>query len=59
MLTQPDVLWGLSNPTNTAIVKRGRFVHDDVICEDPSNDPPAGLLSSDAVVKALAGRSPD
>ena len=54
MLTQPDVLWGLSNPTNTAIVKRGRFVHDDVICEDPSSDPPAGLLSSPAVVMKLA-----
>jgi hypothetical protein len=54
MLTQPNLMWGLSNPTNTAIVKRGRFVHDDVICEDPSSDPPPGLLSRPDIVMKLA-----
>jgi hypothetical protein len=53
MLTQPAVLWGLSNPTNTSIVKRGRFVHDDVICEDPAPSPGA-LLSDPAIQAKLA-----
>jgi Protein of unknown function (DUF1592)/Protein of unknown function (DUF1588)/Protein of unknown function (DUF1595)/Protein of unknown function (DUF1585) len=53
MLTQPAVLWGLSNPDNTAIVKRGRFVHDDVICEDPAPSP-GDLLSNPDIIAKLA-----
>jgi hypothetical protein len=51
MLTQPSVIWGLSNPTNTSIVKRGRFVHDDVICEDPAPSPGALLSDPDIIAK--------
>jgi len=53
LLTQPAVLWGLSNPTNTAIVKRGKFVHDDVICQDPAPSP-GNLLSDPAIQAKLA-----
>jgi hypothetical protein len=53
MLTQPNVLWGLSNPSDTSIVKRGRFVHDDVICEDPAPSP-GNLLSQPDIVALLA-----
>jgi hypothetical protein len=53
LLTHPDVLWGLSNPTNTSIVKRGRFVHDDIICENPAPSPGA-LLSRPDIIELLA-----
>ncbi len=53
ILTQPNILWGLSNPTDTSIVKRGRFVHDDLICEDPAPSPGA-LLSQPDIVALLA-----
>jgi len=53
LLTYPDVLWGLSNPTNTSIVKRGRFVHDDMICEDPAPSP-GNLLSQPDIIALLA-----
>jgi hypothetical protein len=53
MLTQPAVLWGLSNPTNTAIVKRGRFVHDDVLCQDPAPSP-GDLLNDPDIMAKLA-----
>ena len=53
LLTHPDVLWGLSNPTNTSIVKRGRFVHDDMICEDPAPSP-GSLLSRPDIIELLA-----
>jgi len=56
MLTQPAVLWGLSNPTNTAIVKRGRFVHDDVLCLDPAPDP--GNLLNDPTIQAKLATLP-
>ena len=54
LLTQPAFLWSMSDPTVTSIVKRGKFVHDDVICVDPGPEPPAGLLTSPAVVMELA-----
>jgi hypothetical protein len=56
MLTQPAVLWGLSNPTNTAIVKRGRFVHDDVLCQDPAPSP--GDLLNDPNIQAKLAMLP-
>ena len=56
MLTQPAVLWGLSNPTNTSIVKRGRFVHDDVLCLDPPPSP--GNLLNDPDIQAKLAMLP-
>jgi hypothetical protein len=34
MLTQPAVLWAASDPALTSIVKRGKFIHDDILCQD-------------------------
>jgi hypothetical protein len=34
MLTQPGFLWAASDPALTSIVKRGKFIHDDVLCQD-------------------------
>jgi hypothetical protein len=53
MLTQPGFLWALSDPTTTSIVKRGKFIHDDVICQNPG-PPPIGILDDPAVQEALA-----
>ena len=54
MLTQPGFIWALSDPTTTSIVKRGKFIHDDVVCQDPTPGPPPGLLESPEVMTALA-----
>ena len=34
MLTQPGFLWSASDPAKTSIVKRGKLIHDDVVCQD-------------------------
>jgi hypothetical protein len=34
ILTQPGFLWSLSDPDVTSIVHRGKFIHDDVLCQD-------------------------
>ena len=34
MLTQPSFLWSASDPALTSIVKRGKFIHDDIVCQD-------------------------
>jgi hypothetical protein len=53
MLTQPAVLWALSDVSNTSIVKRGITIHNDVICADPL-PPPNGILNDPNVQAALA-----
>jgi hypothetical protein len=53
MLTQPAFLWSMSDPTVTSIVKRGKFIHDDVICVDPGPGP-GNILSDPAVQAKLA-----
>jgi hypothetical protein len=53
MLTQPAFVWSMSDPTVTSIVKRGKFIHDDVICVNPGPEPGA-ILSDPAVVAKLA-----
>ncbi|MDP9002838.1 MAG: DUF1592 domain-containing protein, partial [Myxococcota bacterium] len=53
ILTQPGFLWSASNPTNTSIVKRGKFIHDDVLCVDPGPSP-GNILSDPAVQAKLA-----
>ena len=57
MLTQPSFLWSASDPSLTSIVKRGKFIHDDVICQDPL--PPPIDLSTPAAVNVIACKSPD
>jgi hypothetical protein len=53
MLTQPGFLWALSDAATTSIVKRGKFIHDDVICQDPGPGPGA-ILDDPAVQAKLA-----
>jgi hypothetical protein len=52
MLTQPAFLWSVSGPSATSIVKRGQFIHDDVICQDPL--PPPIDLSTPAAAAVIA-----
>ena len=52
MLTQPSVMWSASDPGLTSIVKRGKFIHDDVVCQDAV--PPPIDLSSPAAMNILA-----
>ncbi len=53
ILTQPAFLWSMSDPAATSIVKRGKFIHDDVICVDPGPGP-GSILSDPAVQAKLA-----
>jgi len=39
MLTQPAFLWSVSASSATSIVKRGQFIHDDVVCQDSVGSP--------------------
>jgi hypothetical protein len=39
MLTEPSFLWALSDSALTSIVKRGKFIHDDVVCQNPLPPP--------------------
>ncbi len=47
LLSQPSFLWAVSAPSENSIVKRGQFIHNDVICQDalpppiPLNTPSA------------------
>jgi hypothetical protein len=53
ILTQPGFLWAHSDPAVTSIVKRGKFIHDDVVCADPGPGPGA-LLDDPAIQAKLA-----
>jgi len=55
MLTQPGVLWAVSDVASTSIVHRGIGVHDNVVCADPIQFP-AGLISDPNIAAALAAR---
>lgn len=55
MLTQPALLWAVSDIATTSIVHRGIEVHDNVICATPIMFP-SGLINSPDIVMALAAR---
>ena len=55
MLTQPGLLWSLSDVGSTSIVHRGIGIHNNVICSDPIAFP-SGLINSPDIVAALAAR---
>jgi hypothetical protein len=57
MLTQPAVLWSASDPDLTSIVKRGKFIHDDVMCQDVL--PPPVDLTTPMAMNVIACKSPD
>jgi hypothetical protein len=56
LLTQPAVIWAASDAAVTSIVKRGKFIHDDVICADPV--PAPGAILDDPDVKAKLAMLP-
>lgn len=53
MLTQPGMMAYKATTSDTSIVKRGRFVSDDVLCGPTFPDPPLELINSPDVVAAL------
>jgi hypothetical protein len=57
MLTQPGFLWSASDPAKTSIVKRGKLIHDDVICQDLL--PPPIDLGTPQAMNVIACKSPD
>jgi hypothetical protein len=57
MLTQPSYLWALSDPASNSIVKRGKAIHDNVLCQDPVG-PPVDL-SDKAALNVINCTSPD
>ena len=57
MVTQPAFLWSASDPVKTSIVKRGKFIHDDVVCQDIL--PPPIDLSTPQAMNVIACKSPD
>jgi Protein of unknown function (DUF1592)/Protein of unknown function (DUF1595)/Protein of unknown function (DUF1588) len=56
ILTQPAFLWALSDSSLTSIVKRGKFIHDDVVCQDPL-PPPIDLTTPTALAVIAMGDS--
>jgi hypothetical protein len=57
MLTQPSFLWSASDPAKNSIVKRGKFIHDDVVCQDVL--PPPIDLSTPQAMNVIGCKSPD
>jgi hypothetical protein len=53
ILTQPGVLWAVSDPEVTSIVHRGLYVHNDILCLDPVPSP-GDLLDQPDIKAALA-----
>ncbi|MES1204370.1 MAG: DUF1592 domain-containing protein [Pseudomonadota bacterium] len=56
ILTQPSFLWAVSAASETSIVKRGQFIHDDVVCQDPL-PPPIDLSTPSALAIIAMGDS--
>ena len=57
MLTQPAFLWAASDPAVTSIVKRGKFIHDDVLCQDALGMPVD--LTTPSAMNVINCKSPD
>jgi uncharacterized protein DUF1592/uncharacterized protein DUF1595/uncharacterized protein DUF1588 len=57
ILTQPSYLWSASDPSLTSIVKRGKGIHDNVICQDSLGSPVD--LSTPSAKNVIACKSPD
>ncbi|MES1207256.1 MAG: DUF1592 domain-containing protein [Pseudomonadota bacterium] len=57
ILTQPSYLWALSDPNAASIVKRGKAIHDYVVCQDLVGSPVD--LSTPEAVNVIACKSPD
>jgi hypothetical protein len=57
ILTQPSYLWAASDPTLNSIVKRGKGIHDNVVCQDPAGEPVD--LSTPEAIHIIECKSPD
>ncbi len=57
ILTQPSYLWSASDPSLTSIVKRGKGIHDSVICQDSLGSPVD--LTTPTAMNVIACKSPD
>jgi len=57
LVTQPSFLWSASDPAKTSIVKRGKFIHDDVVCQDEL--PPPIDLTTPQALNVISCKSPD
>ena len=56
LLTDPSYFWSQSDPAANSIVKRGKAIHDDVICADPL-PPPVDLSTPMAQAVIAKGDS--
>ncbi|MEO8900383.1 MAG: DUF1592 domain-containing protein [Polyangiaceae bacterium] len=52
LLTDPSYFWAQSDPAANSIVKRGKAIHDDILCADPL--PPPVDLGSPAALAVIA-----
>jgi len=64
ILTQPSYLWSASDPAINSIVKRGKGVHDYVMCQDPLGSPvdlstPSAQLVLACTNPSVPGATPD
>jgi hypothetical protein len=56
LLSDPSYFWAQSDPAANSIVKRGKAIHDDIICADPL-PPPIDLGSPTAMAVLSKGDS--
>jgi len=56
LLTDPSYFWAQSDPAANSIVKRGKAIHDDVLCADPL-PPPVDLTTPNAQAVMAIGDS--
>jgi len=56
LLSDPSYFWAQSDPAANSIVKRGKAVHDDIICDDPL-PPPVDLSTPMAQAVIAKGDS--
>jgi len=56
LLTDPSYFWAQSDPAANSIVKRGKAIHDDIICADPL-PPPVDLSTPSAQAVIAMGDS--
>jgi Protein of unknown function (DUF1592)/Protein of unknown function (DUF1588)/Protein of unknown function (DUF1595)/Protein of unknown function (DUF1585) len=53
LLTDPSYFWAQSDPAANSIVKRGKAIHDDIICADGIPPPPDLTTPHNAAILAL------
>jgi len=56
LLTDPSYFWAQSDPAANSIVRRGKAIHDDIICADPL-PPPVDLSTPSAQAVIAMGDS--